>query len=211
MKKLLSLSIIVLCSCFAINVNAENDHALEEDADYSSFQSTYNKYDNGEKITVNGSEMITLYGKSDCNGSSCTYNYAGLSSGVSFENALAKYVVCSGNEKNITYQNTGSGGKTDFMQDNKAKYDGIVYWSEDYYVTCTSESNGNNNVVLNQGVNNTTTSPTTRPTNDDYNSSNTVPSPETGVTEYFIILGLVAIVSYVGMVFVKKLNLFKKI
>ena len=47
--------------------------------------------------------------------------------------------------------------------------------------------------------------------NDNYGSSSTVDSSQTGVSTYFIILTIVATISYVVMNLVKKHNVFKKI
>ena len=39
----------------------------------------------------------------------------------------------------------------------------------------------------------------------------TVDNPQTGVNTYFVVLGIVAIISYSFMLLTKKFNLFKKI
>lgn len=205
MKKKIFLVTLFVISIISIklNVNAANTYATSSsDADYNTLKSSY---DTGiTKTSISSSDTVTLYGTSNCNGSSCTYNYVGNNS--SFETVLSKSVICTNGEKYISYQSTGEGGKKDFMTDNKAGHTGVVYWSEDYYVTCVSNNSGSTTVTLA----NTTVGESSN-TNNNYNSSSTVKNEQTGVNTYFVILGLVAVISYVFMIFVKKFNLFKKI
>lgn len=226
MKKRIFNIILLIVSMFMININVYAANAGSSEAGttlYNELKSNYDKNKSSlSKTSINGSGMVTLYGYSSCNGSSCSINYMGISSKV--EEALAKAVTCSNGEKFINYQNTGTGGATDFMEDNKAELNGDAYWSVDYQVTCTTTNTGSSNVELsntsnsstnsgsnttNNGSNSTASSTTT--TNTNYNTSSTTNNENTGVNTYFVVLGLVAIISYVFMLCVKKYNLFKNI
>lgn len=225
MKKGIINIVLIVISMFMININvyAANAGSAAGTTLYNELKSNYDKNKSSlSKTSINNSGMVTLYGYSSCNGSSCSINYMGISSKV--EEALAKAVTCSNGEKYINYQNTGTGGATDFMEDNKAKLNGDAYWSVDYQVTCTTTNTGTSNVELsnnsnsgtnsssnttNNGSNSTASSTTT--TNNNYNTSSTTNNENTGVNTYFVVLGLVAIISYVFMLCVKKYNLFKNI
>ena len=226
MKKGIINIVLIVISIFMININVYAANAGSSAAGttlYNELKSNYDKNKSSlSKTSINNSGMVTLYGYSSCNGSSCSINYMGISSKV--EEALAKAVTCSNGEKYINYQNTGTGGATDFMEDNKAKLNGDAYWSVDYQVTCTTTNTGTSNVELsntsnsgtnsssnttNNGSNSTASSTTT--TNTNYNTSSTTNNENTGVNTYFVVLGLVAIISYVFMLCVKKYNLFKNI
>ena len=226
MKKGIINIVLIVISMFMININVYAANAGSSAAGttlYNELKSNYDKNKSSlSKTSINNSGMVTLYGYSSCNGSSCSINYMGISSKV--EEALAKAVTCSNGEKYINYQNTGTGGATDFMEDNKAKLNGDAYWSVDYQVTCTTSKTGTSNVELsntsnsgtnsgnnttNNGSNSTASSTTT--TNTNYNTSSTTNNENTGVNTYFVVLGLVAIISYVFMLCVKKYNLFKNI
>ena len=204
-KKIFILSLLMIgLASINVHVNAANSYATSSsDATYNTLVSGYNN-NKITKTSISTSGTVTLFGYSNCNGTSCTYHYAGNI--TTFEEALKKSVVCTGGEKYISYQSTGEGGKKDFMTDNKAAHNGDVYWSEDYYVTCTSNS-GENTVQLENTVD-TNTDVTIE---QDYNSSTTVKNEQTGVNTYFVVLGIVAIISYGFMVLTKKFNLFKKI
>lgn len=226
MKKGIINIVLIVISMFMININVYAANAGSSAAGttlYNELKSNYDKNKSSlSKTSINNSGMVTLYGYSSCNGSSCSINYMGISSKV--EEALAKAVTCSNGEKYINYQNTGTGGATDFMEDNKAELNGDAYWSVDYQVTCTTTNTGSSNVELsntsnsgtnsssnttNNGSNSTASSITT--TNTNYNTSSTTNNENTGVNTYFVVLGLVAIISYVFMLCVKKYNLFKNI
>ena len=219
MKKRIINVVLIVISMFMININVYAANAGSSDAGttlYNELKSNYDKNKSSlSKTSINGSGMITLYGYSSCNGSSCSINYMGVSSKV--EEALAKAVTCSNGEKYINYQNTGTGGATDFMEDNKAKLNGDAYWSVDYQVTCTTTNTGSSNVELSNtsnsstGSDSDTTIGSTTTTNTNYNTSTTTNNENTGVNTYFVVLGLVAIISYIFMLCVKKYNLFKNI
>lgn len=225
MKKGIINIVLIVISMFMININVYAANAGSSAAGttlYNELKSNYDKNKSSlSKTSINNSGMVTLYGYSSCNGSSCSINYMGISSKV--EEALAQVVTCSNGEKFINYQNTGTGGATDFMEDNKAELNGDAYWSVDYQVTCTTTNTGSSNVELtntsnsstNSGSNTTNngsnTASSTTTTNTNYNTSSTTNNENTGVNTYFVVLGLVAIISYVFMLCVKKYNLFKNI
>lgn len=231
-NKVLYLCLFLICFIsFKLGVSADEVGSGEKFKSY---------YDKGiVEINVSGAQLVTIYGKSVCNGNTCTVEYAGQYS--NFEDVLKHSVVCANGEKNILYQ-PGSSGKTNFYDSNNSSegFSGTMYWSEQYHVTCTSansgvtledtptdtknESNtgntGNTGNVPENSDNTGTTGTTTNNSNtentdstdeDDYNSSSTVENPEQGVNTYFIVLGLVAILSYTVMVFIKKFNLFKNV
>lgn len=225
MKKGIINIVLIVISMFMININVYAANAGSSAAGttlYNELKSNYDKNKSSlSKTSINNSGMVTLYGYSSCNGSSCSINYMGISSKV--EEALAQVVTCSNGEKFINYQNTGTGGATDFMEDNKAELNGDAYWSVDYQVTCTTTNTGSSNVELSNTSNSSTNSgsnttnngsniaSSTTTTNTNYNTSSTTNNENTGVNTYFVVLGLVAIISYVFMLCVKKYNLFKNI
>lgn len=224
MKNKVMLLIIVLIGFigFRINVNAEAGSGDE-------FKSYFDK--GIQKIEVSGSKMVTIYGKSVCNGSTCKVEYVGQYS--NFEDVLKHSVVCTNGEKHIIYQ-AGSSGKTGLYDATNSQegFNGTIYWGEEYQVTCTTKSTGDDVVELekptsgNTGGTSTggdttggsTGGSTTGGTStggstgsDSTGGNGTVDNPQTGVNTYFVVLGLVAIISYVGMVCIKRFNLFKNI
>lgn len=217
-NKIISI-ILIIISMFMININVYAANAGSSGSGtslYNELKSNYEKNKSSLIVTkISSSGIVTLYGYSSCNGTSCSVNYMGVSSKP--EDALAKSVTCSNGEKYINYQNTGTGGATDFMEDNKAKLNGDAYWSVDYQVTCTTSNTGSSNVELsntsnsNSNSGSNTTNNTTTTTKSGYNTSTTTNNENTGVNTYFIVLGLVAIISYIFMLCVKKYNLFKNI
>ena len=195
MKKILILSVIMISLvAVRLNVNAAATNADPGDENYSTLQSNYT---NGiTTTTVNGNEWDTVYGKAVWNGTTCSISYA---NSLNLEKVLSKSVKCSNGEKYINYT-LGSTGNSPYVEEGE-KINGTGYFSEEYYVTCTSD-NGNGSVQLeNQVSNNTNVG-----TNDG-----TVDNPQTGVNTYFVVLGIVAIISYSFMLLTKKFNLFKKI
>lgn len=226
MKNKIVLLVIVLVGFigFRINVSAESG-AGEEFKSY---------YDKGiQKIEVSGSKIVTIYGKSECNGSTCPkVEYVGQYS--NFEDVLKQSIVCTNGEKYIIYQEAGS-GKTGLYDSTKSQnsFSGTMYWGEEYQVTCTSNSTGNAVVELEKPTTGNTTDGNTTGGNNggtgtsgDITGGNTggssagsastggngtVDNPQTGVSTYFVVLGLVAIISYAGMICIKRFNLFKNI
>ena len=214
-KQILLLVLISLCF-IRLNVFADASNAVPGAPNYNDLKGLYDEYNSGNKFyNISSSDIITLYGKSVCSGTSCTYSYAGISS-KNYEDALKKFVKCTNGEANINYS-VGGSGKEDFVSDNTQNVDGTVYWGEEYQVTCTTENSGleiNNNVSSNST---TTKQPTTTTrvgnvsSNNEYDSSNTTDNPEQGVETYYIILGIIAFLSYIITVLVKKQNKFKNI
>ena len=218
-KKILISMLLISLFTIKTTVFAEsNTYAKEGESNYNSLQSSYKQ--GITTTTINGSGEVKLYGYSDCDNSGCTYSYMNQSSSVTVENILAQMVKCSNGEKYINYTDYGSAGDG-FKTNNSSKYIGKVYWTESYYVTCTTDNtavqlnntNGNNNSNQTTTTTTTTTSVTNNTTNNDseYNSSNTTDNPEQGVETYYLVLGITVIISYVFMLIVKKYNLFKKI
>lgn len=194
------------------------------------------EYDKGlPTINVSNSQEILVYGKSECSTSSgsCSYSYQGVNSGQ-VEELLKRAVRCSGGQTNITYIQVLSQA-SDYKADYSGSADITAYWSETYNVTCVSSST-DDSVILSgtsssgeSGTGSTTgsssagattgstagstagSSSTGQTTTQQYSSSTTETSPETGVETYYLVLGIVAILSYVFMIVVKKYNLFKNI
>ena len=195
MKKILILGVIMMSLvAVRLNVNAAATNADPGDENYSTLQSNYT---NGiTTTTVNGNDWVTVYGKAVCNGTTCNISYA---NSLNLEKVLSKSVKCSNGEKYITYT-LGSTGNSPYVEEGE-KINGTGYFSEEYYVTCTSD-NGNGAIQVEQEVSNNT--------NVDTNDG-TVDNPQTGVNTYFVVLGIVAIISYSFMLLTKKFNLFKKI
>ena len=195
MKKILILSVIMMSLvALRLNVNAAATNADPGDENYSTLQSNYT---NGiTTTTVNGNDWVTVYGKAVCNGTTCNISYA---NSLNLEKVLSKTVKCSNGEKYINYT-LGSTGNSPYVEEGE-KINGTGYFSEEYYVTCTSD-NGNGAIQVEQEVSSNT--------NVDTNDG-TVDNPQTGVNTYFVVLGIVAIISYSFMLLTKKFNLFKKI
>ena len=215
-NKFLKIFLTIICS-FGISLNVfAVSTPFVDDGSSTDTNGLKSKYNSTNKTNVSGTNtMVTLYGKSVCSGSSCTLTYA-FSNNSSFKEALAKAVVCTNGEKYIAYLFAGS-GNVNFKEDNKGELNGTAYWDEDYSVTCTSNNSGSSVVALSNDSSSSTTT-TTRTANQsgqsnssNYNTATTVDNEQTGVNTYFIVLGLVAIISYVFMLCVKKFNLFKNI
>lgn len=211
-----------------VNVYADGISGIEGSDNYTTLKKEYDKGVITQTVS-NSSTIITLYGKSDCDGSSCEVTYA-ASKNSNFKDALVKSVTCSNGEKNIVYQEGASGKNKQYNENNPNNYDGVVYWSEDYGVTCTSESTGGSTLSIGNSSSSTNTSngsssssssgsssnetqnssTNTTGSSGNYSSTTTVNNENTGVNTYFMVLGLVAFISYIFMIIVKKYNLFSK-
>ena len=206
MKKVIIAIISIMC--FTISVNADNYVAVEGDSKFSTYMTQYDK--GIQKASINGSGIVTLYGYSDCDGSSCTYKYSKTSS--DYKEVLKSTVTCTGGEKYIIYQ--PSGAADGYKTSNSSSYNGDAYWSEDFSITCTETQNSStitlNNEVSPGGQTGGGTSSNGSATGE-YGSSTTTENSGTGVETYYIVLGIVGIISYVIMNVVKKQNLFKNI
>ena len=221
-NKIMMLIMLVGFLMFGVDVYAATDSPsgttsiTEEQKDASSInKSTWSQleinYNKGIITeTITGTKYVLIYGKSICSNNSCTTSYANSSS-YTFKDVLARSIKCSGGEKYIKYQQAGS-SKIEKENSN-------AYWSEEYQVSCISSNTGTSVVELtnntsddnssNSSTTNTTT--TTASSNNNYNSSSTVDNEKTGINTYFVVLGLVAVISYIFMLCVKKYNLFKNI
>ena len=214
MKKSMFLRIIVaviMFSCLGINVfaatdtptgtisitEAQRDSSSEDKKSWDELEANYKKGIISE--TISGTKYVLIYGKSVCSNGSCTISYANSSS-YTFKDVLARSIKCQNGEKYITYQQSGSAKITSETSD--------AYWNEEYQVACSNESKGSY-VELTDNTNTTTTTTTVSGSNN--NSSTTVKQEQTGVNTYFIVLGLVALISSIFMMCVKKFNLFKNI
>ena len=195
MKKIM-LFIMLIMLGFTINVNASNKVVKPEESEFSSYKAQYDK--GIQKSTINGSGIITLYGYSSCRTGSCSYKYANTNQ--DFKEVLKQAVVCSGGEKYIIYQTTG--GADGYKTSNSANYSGEVYWSEDFSITCTDTSSSST-IPLNNSNEIKTTQPIT--------SADPINPEDTGVETYYIILGIVGLITYLLTIVVKKQNLFKKV
>lgn len=226
MKNIKYLKYIVVAVAFCliqINVFAATDSpsgttsVTETQRDASSdYKKTWDSLEANYKKgiineTISGTKYVLIYGKSTCSKGTCTISYAN-SSTYTNKDVLARSIKCQNGEKYISYQQSGSGKITSETSN--------AYWSEEYQVVCSSEgkgtyvelvdndnSNGNND-NSSSGTTNTTTTTTN---SSNYNSSSTVNQEQTGVTTYFVVLGLVALISGIFMMCVKKYNLFKNI
>ena len=205
MKKKIVLSILILGLVAAkVKVNAATS-ATPGDTNYSSLQSSYNA--GIQSKTITSSDWVTIYGKSECDSNgSCVNSYV---TGIkNREEVLSKTVKCSNGEKNISYDTNISSGQssTGAYTDTSgnAVKSATVYWNEDVYVTCTSNGNipsANAGTTNSGNVNG----------DNSYNSADPGEQREYGVNTYFMVLGIVAIISYSFIILTKRFNLFKKI
>ena len=207
MKKVfLKIAFVIYSFSISLNVFAATVPFIDNGTSTDTY-GLKTKYSSFTKTNVSSSNTtVTLYGKSVCSGSSCTVTYA-ASNNSSFKDALANAVVCTNGEKYIIYQDSGTQNH-DYLSDNKLSTDGTVYWDHDFSVTCKETSSGNYSIEL---VSNADTTVTTENATTTSFNGTTVNNEKTGVNTYFIVLGVVAIISYVFMLCVKKYNLFKNI
>jgi len=220
MKNKLSIIIVFLISFMIIGlkVNAAGVFIPGQEPDYTEYK---NKYNAGiSKISINSTGDVTIYGKSTCDGTSCKNEYV---KGIdNYEKVLQQAVTCTNGEKYITAKEDGTGRANPLIYSDSANtkiLNGIAYWSEDYTVTCVKNSTDAEKVITitpapstgNTSNNGTSNSGTSNGGSSDYDSSTTVDSSQTGVSTYFIVLGVIAILSYGLMYTVKKYNLFKNI
>ena len=206
MKRIMLLIVFVVMFSLTINVNAENKVVEEGNSEFNNYKTQYNK--GIQKTTINSSGTITLYGYSSCEPGNCSYKYSNTSQ--DFKEVLKQSVSCSGGEKYINYYK--SGAADGFKENNSQNYDGEVYWSEDFTIVCTNTSSSNT-IPLSNVPNQPTTEPSTQPSgsNEYPSSGGTTENESQGVETYYIILGIVGIITYLLTVVVKKQNLFKKV
>ncbi len=207
MNKKITYVCLILMGSFVFNLNVFADIASAKmgDANYDQLKEAYEKELEEQTQTIDSEGTITIYGKSDCiSGGKCEYNY---SDGKTADELVSTITRCSGGETSITSVLSGSGGE-DYKDVNPNDYNGTVYWSEMYYVTCKA---GEAETPTDPSAPSTPTNPSSTTTTKKYESSSTENSPETGVTTYYVVLGVIALISYLLMLAVKKGNLFKKI
>ena len=205
MKKKILLIITIILSMFTFTnmVLAESLVVHSGDAGYDTFVSEYNKFPSIQITTDN--QTIEIYGYSRCTvAAGCTYSYQGVKN-TNLEQLLAQSITCSNGSNKISYSPAAS-AVTDFKSTDY-KNDDEVYWREDYTVTCTSDGN----VQVEDTSNTGTASTTTRPASGTPGSATGTDNVDTGVETYYIVLFIVAIVSYLLMRVIKKYNLFKSI
>lgn len=217
MKNKISFIIVLLVAFIGISlsVSAATYQECNSDSDSScTFKALYEK-SFSEEITT--SKDVTVYARSTCSNGTCKYTYQGQYSDVG--DVLSRGIKCKNGESHINYTLTSSGGAS-FK--GTSTYEGTVYWSEDYRITCTNDSSASSegkNVLLKEtsssggstSGSSSSGSTGTSTSGDNYQTSDTVDNEELGVNTYFIVLGIVAIISYGFMIVVKKYNLFKKI
>lgn len=204
MKRLMLLIMLVMFT-FTLNVSAANKVVKQGETDFSSFKAQYEK--GIQKTNISTSGTITLYGYSSCQTGSCTFKYTNTSQ--DFKEVLKQAVVCTGGENHIIYQTTG--GADGYKASNSENYVGEVYWSEDFSITCTNTSSSSTITLNNSPEQPTTDSNNTGGSNGNYTSSTTTNNESQGVETYYIILGIVGILTYLLTILVKKQNLFKKV
>ena len=205
MKKIMLFVIMLSMLIFAQNVSAANAAARENEDGYSSLLAEYNK--GIQTINVSGHQIITLYGYSECSSSGCDYTYSKTSS--DFKEVLKKAIKCTNGEKYIIPQymdNTEMYYKSG-IDSSEQRITGRVAWSEDFDIACTNTPTSG---ALQ--VNNPNNQQTTQPSNiDGITSAGTTTNEDQGVETYYIILGIVGIITYFLTILVKKQNLFKKV
>jgi hypothetical protein len=201
MKKIFLIILIALTTS-TLSVNADNNAAKKGESGYDSLIAQYNK--GIQQINVNGHGIITLYGYSNCNSSSCDYRYSNASQ--DFKEVLKSSIKCTNGEKYIIPQYNDN---PEIWYKSGNNFTGEAAWSEDFDITCTNTSTSST-VTLN----NSTSQPTTQASNGsgDYGSSGGTTSIEDqSVETYYIIIGIVGINTYLLTIVVKKQNLFKKV
>lgn len=205
MKKKIMLMIVIIISMFTFTnvVLAESLVVHSGDAGYDTFVSEYNKFPSIQITTDN--QPIEIYGYSRCTvAAGCSYSYQGVKN-TNLEQLLAQSITCSNGSNKISYSPAAS-AVTDFKSADY-KTDDEVYWREVYTVTCTSDGN----VQVEDTSNTGTASTTTRAASGTPSSATGTDNVDTGVETYYVVLFVVAIVSYLLMRVIKKYNLFKSI
>ena len=208
MKKLINIIVMLICS-FGINMvvyaSAHPVYIEGEGTDTYGLKSSYSSFKKTEVSSTN--TPVLLYGKSVCSGSSCNVTYA-ASQNSKFKDALANAVTCTNGEQYLIYQESGT-QNLNYLSDNKSGLNGTVYWDHEFYITCTNDSTKSDLIQTKNEVTTTTESTTT--SSGEYSTGDSVQNEPTGINTYFAVLSVVALISYVFMIIVKKYNLFKNI
>lgn len=206
MKKIMLFVISFIMFSFTINVNAISTAAKEGEDNYDSLLAEYNK--GIQKINVTGTQTITLYGFSECSSSGCSYTYSKTSN--DFKEVLKKTIICNNGEKYIKYQDMKNSNifyKSGLENDQRVT--GKIAWSEDFSITCTNSQTPEAVQVDNPTSSGGTSSGGSNI--DNITSAGTTTNEDQGVETYYIILGIVGIITYFLTIIVKKQNLFKKV
>lgn len=235
MKK--NILLITICICVTIIGIKTNVYAAASAPDNGSSNTNLAELKNGYNnsnptLNVKSKGFVTIYAKSECDPSTkkCTYQYQGLSVGESADKLLERAVKCENGESYISYnadnvQSGGSDVKDEWKNPLATKT--TIYWSEDYYITCSNtapaagsgqvslgssgSSNNSSSTGSSSNSGDTSSSVPSSSSNQNYNSSTTVDNSATGIETYYIVLAIIAVVAYALMFFVKKYNLFKNI
>ena len=235
MKKILSIAIITICMFgFGVNVFAASTCIEDSQASNSSFASTYNdlksNYENGgKKETISGSGLIDIFGRTDSSGNK---TYAGGK--IDVNSIISNLVTCSGGEKYIKISIVGIASKgcsnSSYWSDqysvtctnNSTSTDNstVIDKSTGNVVSggnnssgsgSSSTGSGSSTTGSGSGTNSGSGTGSSSSSGSGYNSSSTVNNESTGINTYFVVLGLVGVISYIFMMCVKKYNLFKNI
>lgn len=108
------------------------------------------------------------------------------------------YVIDLTTKKGIGTKNNGAGGSTE--SDSSSTGSGS-----------SSTGSGSSTTGSGSGTSSGSGTGSSSSSGSGYNSSSTVNNESTGINTYFVVLGLVGVISYIFMMCVKKYNLFKNI
>lgn len=108
------------------------------------------------------------------------------------------YVIDLTTKKGIGTKNNGAGGSTE--SDSSSSGSGS-----------SSTGSGSSTTGSGSGTSSGSGTGSSSSSGSGYNSSSTVNNESTGINTYFVVLGLVGVISYIFMMCVKKYNLFKNI
>lgn len=123
------------------------------------------------------------------------------------DNPLANVLKCSNGNTNPRVVIDSSGAQDEELKNGAACTSSGVYAyaTEKMYYNCTLTSNEESFTPS------TTQTPTTTLTPADDETTTTITSPQTGVEDYFLTLGIVTIVLMSALYIIDKKNVFKKI
>ena len=211
MKKGFIICLFAFALFLGLSKNVMASHAFENIPEHKSlWDELYNDFMNPEKVSIgNSTETITVYGLSTCDpvDDSCEYKYAGLNT-KNVTDYLKSVVTCSNGENYIGYKVKDTSESNNY----KISYNGDpideqtrIVWTEDYYVKCmSSESTTDDFTSVDLGNNDISGG-------GNQGDGGTVDNPDGGVFTYYLVLAIIAFISYVLMILVKKFNVFKKI
>lgn len=216
-KNFIVILILFLAFGFSINVNADGV-AIEGKDNTGLLDVLKGVYEKGPqyKTISETSDMVEVYGRSVCDATTNTCDYSYYSLGSNLNNYFSSYIVCSNGASSIGYNlsQAATGASSQYKGSYTGDEDIIVYWQEDYYVTCITDSTSGSSYegttqLENSG--NSSTGSSSGNVSGDYPSSDTEDNVDTGVFTYYVILALIAAGSYILLIASKKHNFFKKI